>query len=291
MTLLKSVLSFFIYPTLVLGGGAIIILGLGAGLQSIQVVLPVMVVSALCVGCLERLLPYEPDWNHSHHDTLTDVLHYLVNFGIKQVSLMLYAVLVDRLLFADWWPVEWPLALQVGVCLAIIDLFLYLVHRWSHSNEILWRFHAVHHSSKRLYWVNGEKRHPLHQVLEGVPGVTLVLVLGAPYPVVVGALAILGINMMLQHGNIDYRAGWLRFVFCVAELHRWHHQKEADRSNVNFGAFFAVWDLLFKTYRSHSGHLTTRDVGIEGEPDFPTAYSAQLRWPLKGWTSLSASRK
>lgn len=281
MTLLKSVGPFFIYPLLVLGGGTLIILGLGAGFPSAKVVLPVLVVSALCVGCLERLLPYEPDWNRSHDDALTDGVHYVVNFSLKQGSLMLYAVLVGKLSCGTWWPSGWPFGLQVVLCLGIIDLFLYLVHRWSHHNEILWSFHAIHHSSKRLYWVNGEKRHPVHQLLEGMPGVTVVMLLGAPHQVVVGALAILGINMMLQHGNIAYRAGWLRFVFCVAELHRWHHQQEADRSKVNFGAFFAVWDLLFNTYRSHSGHLTSDEVGIETETNFPTAYAKQLRWPFK----------
>lgn len=291
MVLLKSILSFFIYPTLVLGGGAVIIWGLGAGLPSAQVVVPVWLISGICVFCLERFMPYEPDWINNHNDAITDIVHYLVNFAMKQGSLMGYALLVEKLSIVALWPGKWPFGLQVILSLAIIDLFLYLIHRWSHHNDFLWRFHAIHHSSKRLYWVNGEKRHPIHQLLEGVPGVTLVLLVGAPHQVVVSALSILAINMMLQHGNIAYRAGWLRFLFCVAELHRWHHQKEVDKSRVNFGAFFALWDLLFKTYRSHSGHLTTQDVGIEEEPDFPTTYFEQLGWPWKRRSRFSENLK
>ncbi|CAD0264297.1 hypothetical protein DENIT_20187 [Pseudomonas veronii] len=31
----------------------------------------------------------------------------------------------------------------------------------------LWRFHMVHHSAERLYWMNGERGHPLHAALMG----------------------------------------------------------------------------------------------------------------------------
>jgi sterol desaturase/sphingolipid hydroxylase (fatty acid hydroxylase superfamily) len=108
------------------------------------------------------------------------------------------------------------------------------------------------------------------------------MLLGAPATVVVAALAILALNMMLQHGNINYRAGILRRLFSVAELHRWHHLRDAERAQVNFGAWLVVWDMIFGTYSSPAGKVTwdknRNEIGID-EPH-PKTYFAQLLHPF-----------
>ena len=278
----RAFVSLFVYPVVVLGGGGAIVWALEAGLQSAFAVGAVTVAAAVGVTALEQLLPYEPLWNRSAGDAATDATHYVVNLAIKQSALALYGALVARAgVFADVWPHSWPLAAEALLALAIVDASLYGVHRWSHTNRFLWRLHAVHHSSRRLYWVNGEKRHPLHQILEGLPGVTALMLVGAPQVALVAALAMLGLNMMLQHGNVDYRAGWLRYVFSVAELHRWHHRPSADESRVNFGAFFAVWDLVFGTYFNGRQTTPVREVGVDERPGVPDDYAGQLAWPFR----------
>jgi sterol desaturase/sphingolipid hydroxylase (fatty acid hydroxylase superfamily) len=278
----RHVLSYFVYPVIVLGGGATIVWALCAGIPAAVAVGAITVAGAASVTALERLVPYEPSWNRSAGDAAADATHYVVNLVIKQAALALYGTLVASVaVFADVWPRSWPLAAQALVALAVIDICLYGVHRWSHTNRFLWSLHAVHHSSRRLYWVNGEKRHPLHQILEGLPGVTALMLVGAPQTALVAALAILGLNMMLQHGNVDYRVGWLRYVFSVAELHRWHHRRNADESRVNFGAFFAVWDLIFGTYFNGRQTAPVRDVGIDEARPVPDDYTGQLAWPFQ----------
>lgn len=285
MNILKKSFSYLIYPLIVWGGGAVIIIAVGSHVNYWLVVPPVLVAGALIVTALERILPYET--NFESPPLATDAAHYLVNYGIKQSALMLYAQFVGTLgIFGDWWRETLPFVAQVIITLIIIDFFLYLVHRWSHENDFLWRFHALHHSSEQLYWVNGEKRHPLHQVMEGLPGITVVMLLGAPAPAVVAALAILALNMMLQHGNIDYRAGFLRRLFSVAELHRWHHLRDAERCKVNFGAWLVIWDMIFGTYSNPAGCVSwdkdRNGIGIE-EPH-PKTYLAQLLHPFKWLT-------
>jgi len=274
---------YAVYPLLLGGGSVALLWGLSRGYSALIVVGCVNAAVGLAVAVLERTIPYDASWNRSRGDSASDATHFLVNLSIKQAALATYAVLADSIIARGGiWPSEWPFALQALLALVIIDLFLYLVHRASHRNEYLWRLHAVHHSSERLYWVNGEKRHPLHQVVEGLPGVTATLVLGAPHQVVVAALGILAINMMLQHGNVDSRASLLRYVLSVAELHRLHHRREADQSRVNFGAVFAVWDIVFGTYASPIARVSGGDVGLADEPQFPRGYWAQLTWPLTG---------
>lgn len=278
----RRVLSYFVYPVIVLGGGAAIVWALGAGLPSAVAVGAVTIAGAVGVTALERLLPYEPSWNRSAGDAAADATHYVVNLATKQSALALYGALVARAgVFAEVWPRSWPLAAQALVALVVVDVCLYSVHRLSHANHFLWRLHAVHHASRRLYWVNGEKRHPLHQILEGLPGVTALMLVGAPQAALVAALGILGLNMMLQHGNVAYRAGWLRYVFSVAELHRWHHRRSADESRVNFGAFFAVWDVVLGTYFNDPHTAPVREVGVDELPAVPDDYTGQLAWPFR----------
>jgi sterol desaturase/sphingolipid hydroxylase (fatty acid hydroxylase superfamily) len=280
---IRPIMSYLVYPILVLGGGSIIAAAIEAGAPAIGAVGVVTIAGAAVVAALERLAPYEPVWNRPARDAATDAIHYVVNLGIKQTSLALYGALVGYCIAAgSVWPRTWPLAAQALLALVIVDFSLYVVHRWSHSNRFLWRLHAVHHASRRLYWVNGEKRHPLHQILEGLPGVTAVMLAGAPQSALVVALATLGLNMMLQHGNVDYRAGYLRYVFSVAELHRWYHRRDAHESRVNFGAFFAVWDLILGTYYNDPQRAPVREVGVDERPAVPDDYAGQLVWPFRG---------
>ena len=44
----------------------------------------------------------------------------------------------------------------------IIRFFLvYWTHRFYHEIEILWKFHAIHHSTEHLDWASGFRGHPL----------------------------------------------------------------------------------------------------------------------------------
>jgi sterol desaturase/sphingolipid hydroxylase (fatty acid hydroxylase superfamily) len=273
--------TFLIYPIIVFGGGTTIVLGINKGLTAWFIGL-VLILSAICVAILERVIPYKKEWNNSKGDALTDVTHYIVNFVLKQLALMLYVFLVGHFAVLNTvWPQHIHSSLQVVIVLLVIDFFLYLVHRASHKNGVLWKLHAIHHSSERLYWINGEKRHPLHQILEGIPGITVIMLLGAPTHIVQAALSILGINMMLQHGNIDYRAGVLKYIFCVAEVHRWHHHKDVNKCGVNFGAFFAFWDHLFGSFKFTKETLKSDEVGIEGSSSPNQNYLKQLYYPFR----------
>ena len=88
------------------------------------------------------------------------------------------------------WPTTWPLAGQLVLAVLIADLGFYWIHRISHHWEILWRFHAIHHSSERIYWLNGERRHPVNHWLEIIFDPGMVALLGA------------GIDIVAVHGTI-----------------------------------------------------------------------------------------
>ena len=177
------------------------------------------------------------------------------------------------------WPWPLPFWAQALLGLALVDLGLYVVHRASHGLGWLWRLHAIHHSPRRVYWINGQRRHLVHEFLEGAPGLLVLFVAGAPAAVYATAIAIVTLHLFLQHANIDYKLGSLRRVLAGAEIHRWHHQRRWQDVQGNYAALFAVWDYMFGSSLGDRGPAPP-DVGMDDEPDLPSDYVGQLAWPF-----------
>ncbi|WP_437979199.1 sterol desaturase family protein [Sorangium sp. So ce295] len=276
----RRLLAIAIYPTVFLGGTAVVVYKVGTGASYWRVGPPVLLLAAVIVVALERLWPHARAWQKDQGDLRVDVLHFAGNLAVSQISAALYALIHARTGGAlGLWPSRWPFVAQVVLGAAILDLSLYAIHRASHTVRFLWRLHAVHHSPRRLYWLNGQRRHVLHELLEGAPAFLVLGVLGAPPTVVACYMAAITIHLMLQHGNIQYEAGLLRYIFAVAESHRWHHQRLYRDVQGNYGAILSVWDYLFGTALLKKGDAPL-DVGMDDEPDLPRDYIGQLRWPL-----------
>ena len=84
------------------------------------------------------------------------------------MSLTLLAYL-DPFALATWlWPSTQPLVVQVALMLLVAELLRYPLHVAAHNTKILWRLHAVHHSPKKLYWLNVGRFHPAEKALQYV---------------------------------------------------------------------------------------------------------------------------
>lgn len=276
---MPRMLEYAVYPVVMAGAAVGIVGPVAAGVPYWRVAPIALLVAAAIVVLLERRIPWSRAWQRDHGDTGTDAAHFVGNLVVSHASLLLYAIVVgDR--GQPWWPGELPFVAQLAITIAIMDLGLYAVHRASHHVRFLWRLHAIHHSAPRLYWLNGQRRHLLHEAIEGAPGFLVLGLLGAPASLVGCYLGLLGVHLMLQHGNVRYRAGALRFVFAVAELHRWHHQRLYAQTQGNYGALLSVWDYLLGTALEHRGDAPV-DVGMDDEPDLPRDWAGQLVWPFR----------
>lgn len=231
------------------------------------------------VALLERRLPFEPAWLADHADTRADVVHALVNWALLSAGAWVVSLGSS---FADLpaiWPRHWPLVSQLVAVAIIFDVGLYAMHVLSHRWPTAWRLHAIHHSAERLYWLNGERRHPLSAGLMAAPGIVLLALIGAP-PIVVSAwLTVVAVHLAFQHANLDYRLGALRRWIAGAETHRWHHKREYEDAQVNFGEFLLVWDRIFGTFAEPASPLRANDVGLRYR-SVPARYLAQLTWPF-----------
>lgn len=285
---MRTAVRYLAYP-LILGGLSIGLILLASRGVTYWPVFPIIVVLGLgAVAALERLAPYEPSWNHDHAgDTRVDVLHLLVSHSLIQgavaVAFGLRALLPE---IPTLWPVSMPMWVQILLAGAIMDLGLYAMHRVSHVNGVLWRLHAIHHMPERLYWLNGGRRHPLSALVLAGPGLIMLLILGVT-PIALGAwLSIMSIHLAFQHANLDYRLGPLRHILGVAEMHRWHHKREFEDAQVNFGEVLLIWDILFGSHHDAERSPARGEVGLK-DSDIPGWYIGQLLWPFQ----KSASRR
>jgi len=73
---------------------------------------------------------------------------------------------------------------------------------------------------------------------------------------------IIAVHLAFQHSNLDYTVGPLRNILGVAEIHRWHHKKEYEDSQVNFGEFWMIWDQLFRTFHHTVNGVKKGEVGM-----------------------------
>jgi sterol desaturase/sphingolipid hydroxylase (fatty acid hydroxylase superfamily) len=279
---MKTLIRYLAYPAL---AGSILLLLVVLASRGIAYwpTFPLIAFAGIAaVALLERIAPFEPDWNRDHAgDTRVDALHLIVSTLLIQsgvaMAFGLRALLPDG---SALWPDRAPMWAQVLLAGAILDLGLYAMHRASHAHGFLWRLHAIHHSPERLYWLNGRRRHPLSALVLAVPGLTVLLALGAT-PIAVGAwLSFMSVHLAFQHANLDYRLGLLRYLLGVAEMHRWHHKREFEDAQVNYGEVFLIWDRLFGTFHDAPNSPRRGDVGLR-ERDMPAGYWSQLRWPFR----------
>ena len=280
---MKKAFQYCVYPVFIILSWALILWTMQIGVNHYIATVPIILIFGIVLLFLERIMPFEKNWVNGS-DWNLDFTYYIINYLIKIAAQFGFIWLTTYVSFLNWFPTSIPFWLQVIFALVIIDFFLFYIHMISHKYYWLWKLHAIHHSSERLYFLNGEKRHAIHQLLEGGPGIVICLIIGVPQPVVVTALALLAINMMMQHTNLDYKAGILKKLFIVAELHRWHHRADFKDAQVNYGAWLVIWDYLFKTNYDDSKIYKSEgigEIGIKEEPDFPGSYLQQMLYPFK----------
>jgi sterol desaturase/sphingolipid hydroxylase (fatty acid hydroxylase superfamily) len=284
---------WFVFPV-ILGGALCLAAGLESGLGSLWALVIANAAAVLAISVAEHRWPHYREWNRPHGDIGTDVLHALISgIGTTQlvrilvdVSIAGAAMALSNAVGGSLWPRTWPLALQLALALVVAEFAQYWLHRWQHEHEALWRFHAVHHSAPRLYWLNAARFHPIDVGLLYAFGYVPLVLLGCP-PSVIAMFALFdAVFGMLQHCNVGMRLGPLNWIFSAAEPHRWHHSRTLDEANTNYGSNLIVWDLVFGTFFLPQDRTPPLAIGIAALPNFPGDYVGQLGAPFR-WKQIN----
>lgn len=242
-----------------------------------------LVVLLLVFGPLERVFPARPGQPLLRPDWHVDLAFFLGQYLVFAAAAVVVLAFVDRQVAPLWplslrtWSEGQPLWARVGLALVLGDLLTYWFHRACHGVPLLWRFHAVHHSSERLDWLAAHREHPLDgvgtQLCVNLPAMAL----GLPFAALGGLIAFRGLWAILIHSNVRLPLGPLRWLLGAPELHHWHHAR-VPATRHNFANLAPYLDLLFGTYHRPRGP-ETYPLGLE-QP-WPRHYLAQLVRPFR----------
>ena len=273
------------YPIVLMLGVLVHLVLRQAGVSlHVSMYIPV-VLGAILIVVLERQASCRDAWWADKREIQQDAM-FMVFIQVIFPPILTFAVsltVLDWLQEHRWtmgnlWPHHWPVAAQMVLMMVLADGLRYWLHRWAHEWEPLWRFHAVHHSPHKLYWLNVGRFHPVDKGLQFVLDSFPFLLLGVSGEVLALYGVCYAINGFFQHCNIDLRLGWLNYVMSGPELHRWHHSNQKEESNHNYGNNLIIWDLMFGTWYLPPGR-TVGELGLANR-DYPMTFWEQMTTPL-----------
>ncbi len=293
--MLRKIFSLTVFPVIFGGAVACSLWMMQAGYSpTVSFLAPTGVAYLLLLG-LERVIPYHESWKKNVGDVKVDLGHMIVSGGIT-LELLRPLMLALAVAAGGWlsthvspslWPASWPLIAQLLLALVIGEFFMYWAHRLGHEWPILWRFHALHHSAPRLYFLNAVRFHPVDLAISNFAPFVPLVALGAGEEVLALFALVSAVHGLFQHANLPLRLGPLNWFFSMAELHRWHHSRLMAESNTNYGQNLIVWDIVFGTRFFPKDREPPEQIGIADMPAFPMDYWGQLLSPLR-WKAIEA---
>lgn len=235
---------------------------------------------ALLFWPLERAFPanntqklFRPEW-------FTDLLFFLGQYFLWAT---LATTILVQLQITCFWMI--PLGLQESFSLQpwilqaiqvvlLGDILIYWVHRLQHKIDILWRFHAVHHTAEHLDWLAAHREHPIDGLITQAAVNLPAFILGFPLSTIFALIVFRGIWAIYIHSNVRIPLGPFHILLGSSETHHWHHSK--TKTDCNFGNLSPLMDIIFGTYYCPSHE--PEELGIKEY--FPRSYLKQLAYPL-----------
>jgi lathosterol oxidase len=213
----------------------------------------------------------------------TDLAHFFVSHLLVQV-LALLTIAPAGLVFGGFvsprlqaWVAGQPLLLQLAAAVVVADLFQYGVHRAFHAVPWLWRFHAIHHSSRAMDWIAGSRLHLVDVVATRAITFLPLFVLGFAPAALTAYLVFVAFPAVALHANLRFELAWLRWLLATPAFHHWHHA--VSPVDKNFAIHLPVIDRVFGTAWEPGGF--PESYGLPDDP-VPEGWGRQLVWPFRG---------
>lgn len=241
------------------------------------------------VFLVERIMPFETDWNTLDMDSLNNILYlFTSNYAEaagKSLALLaaplIVSVFTNDALSFHIWPNDAPEAIQIVVGILIYDLIYYWYHRLSHLLHPLWRLHRLHHSVNRLTGLALARFNILDLVIELTLLTSCLYFLGVPEDIYLKMSAFMIPATILSHANfssdLPKAFSW---VIINPNSHRIHHSSNVKLLNRNFGGFSHLWDLVFGTYVVPQS-VEVHKVGVVGHKTSKWFWKQHIDFLLK----------
>ena len=255
-----------------------------------------LIIISLVVFILEILFPWRKNQPILRKDFWLDTFYMFFNFFLLNMIIFIAMSNVTAQLFNDFLGLfnlelvslqlfdlsSLPKPVALLLFFIISDFIQWNTHRLLHRSSFLWNFHKVHHSVEQM----GFAAHLRYHWMEPVVYKSLLYIPMA----LIGGFSIQDVFIVhffaitighLNHANLGWDYGVLKYVFNNPKMHIWHHSKEMPyKYGANFGISLSIWDYIFKSnYIPKDG----KDIplGFEGVESFPKDFINQELYPLK----------
>ncbi|MFC7502931.1 sterol desaturase family protein [Nocardioides sp. CPCC 206347] len=180
-----------------------------------------------------------------------------------------------------------PFVAQFFLAVFAADVAQAGLHRAYHRIMVLWRFHAVHHSSPELDWLAGSRVHLIETILTRSTVLLPLLLLGFSQEAVNAYAVLVGLQAVIAHANIGIRFGWLEYVVTLPRYHHWHHARHVDYWDRNYAIHLPVVDMLMGSFKLPRDGSWPEEYGVLKPETVPNGFVAQHLMPFRGTREYS----
>lgn len=224
---------------------------------------------------VEFLHPARPEWRMTWRSFWRDLKYIAVNGGTAaalKVGTAWLALDMSRL--NTGLVTGMPVVVEFLAVLLTFEFFQYWYHRLSHEprgpvSTWLWKLHVAHHLPDKVYLLMHPVGHPLNFVFSLALVQLPLITLGARQETLFLFNALMGLQGLVSHFNVDIKAGPLNYLLVGTELHRFHHSAQLAEAK-NFGVLTPFWDLVFGTFR-HDPKRLPDSLGVVDPQQYPAS--------------------
>jgi sterol desaturase/sphingolipid hydroxylase (fatty acid hydroxylase superfamily) len=202
---------------------------------------------------LERLWPLHQEQGTFRNQWTLDVVYFMSTH--LPIQVLSFLILLPAVHFARYLSVpvlqilvaRLPWFLQFFMAVLVADIAEYFIHLAFHKVPLLWRFHAVHHSSTALDWLSGSRGHFFEDIVVRICIITP-LMIAFSQSIILGYLIFVTLQATWSHCNFAPSPSWLAKCLVTPRYHHWHHTSQKEGLDKNFALHFPWIDRIFGTY-------------------------------------------
>lgn len=255
-----------------------------------------LIAISLIVWLLEIVFPWRKNQSIFRKDFWLDTFYMFFNFFLLNLIVLIALSNTVAQFFNDLLAIfglkitdfqlfdvdDLPKWLGLFVFFMVSDFVQWNTHRLLHRVPFLWNFHKVHHSVKEMGFAAHLRYHWMEPVVYKSLLYIPIAIIGNYNARDVAIVYFFTIAIgHLNHANLGWDYGFLKYIFNNPKMHIWHHAKKLPkhvRFGVNYGLTLSIWDYLFKTnYIPHSGKDV--ELGFSGDETFPKDFIKQELYP------------
>lgn len=243
-----------------------------------------MLMMTLVFSPIEVLWPAYPKQSVFRPQWLNDIVYFLsthLPIQVTTLMILLPASQLTRYLNLPGIPAQMdklPWLVEFFLAVLVADLAQYWIHRGFHEIPFMWRFHAIHHSSKALDWIAGSRAHLVEDVVVR-GGMLIPMMLIFPQDMMVAYLFFVNIHATWAHCNFGPTVKWLEPYLIQPRYHHWHHTSQQEAIDRNFAIHFPWIDRIFGTHYLPKDDRWPDTYGLH-EENIPQGFWAQFFYPL-----------